>query len=82
MPGRDSMPLGQTASTTRRRRMLCDENRVPAHWSLLTIVMRLCWSQSLGDETARVLNDLRGALVVEVGAVVVIEVEPAAKRRR
>ena len=64
MPGRDSMPLGQTASTTRRRRMLCDENRVPAHWSLLTIVMRLCWSQSLGDETARVFNDLCGALVV------------------
>lgn len=61
--------------------MLRDEHGMAAHWSLLTVVAWLRGRQPLSNKPACMLNDFRASFGVEVGAVSLIEMKPAAKCR-
>ena len=61
--------------------MLGNEDGVPAHWRLPSVVQRLGGSQALAYEVAGVLHDNGEAATVEVGAVLRAEPELRSERR-
>lgn len=76
-----TVPLGKAASAACGGRVLSDEHRMATHRRLLAVVPGVRWSQSLADERLRVCANLRVAVFVEIGAIAVVEPEPAPERR-
>lgn len=62
----DIVPLGETSSTTRRRRVLSNEHRMSFPRCLSAIVLWLGRRQSLLDEILRMRKDGRKAFVFKV----------------
>src|SRR5262245_57245280 len=73
------MPFLETLAAARRRRVLRDEDGVPARGRLLAVANRIGWSQAPRDEVRRVLEDGPAALQVQQRALFGTERELRAK---
>ena len=76
-----AMPFRETRSAARRRRMLRDEDRMPAHRRLLAIVGWCRGCEPFGDERPRVLDHRRHPLGGQVVAITWCEREAATEGR-
>jgi len=64
----DAVPLFQASSATRAGRVLRDEDGVPAPRSLLPIVARCGWRQTIPHEVTRVIDHHGESLRGQIGA--------------
>ena len=76
-----AMPLGETPSTARRRRVLCDEHWMSFEGRLLAIVPWRRWRQPLRNEIPGVSENSRKAFVLKIRFLFFAEAKALAKRR-
>ena len=76
-----AMPLGETASTTSRRGVLCDEHWMSFERRLLAIVLWCRWRQPLRNEIPGVSENGGKPFVLKIGFLFIAEAKVLAKRR-
>lgn len=77
----DAVPFGEAGATAGGGRVLGNEDRMPAHRRLATIVGRLGWREALGNEIPSMLENDREPARGEISALLLAQPEAPAKCR-
>ena len=59
--------------------MLCDEDRMPSHWRLLSVLCRPCRCQTIPDEDSTMFHDSIQAATFQVETGLFIQMKPCPK---